>query len=96
MRRVCIVSYDISDPKRWREVYRTMRGFGEHLQLSVFSCDLTAAQRITMIAALEAAIDRTEDQILVIDLGPSQARPIHQVEALGRPLTVRDRGPVVL
>ena len=96
MRRVCIVSYDISDPKRWREVYRTMRGFGEHLQLSVFSCDLTAAQRITMIAALEAAIDRTEDQILVIDLGPSQARPIHRVEALGRPLTVRDRGPVVL
>ena len=96
MRRVCIVSYDISDPKRWREVYRTMRGFGEHLQLSVFSCDLTAAQRITMIAALEAAIDRTEDQILVIDLGPSQARPIHQVEALGRPITVRDRGSVVL
>jgi CRISPR-associated protein Cas2 len=96
MRRVCIVSYDISDPKRWRQVYRTMRGFGEHLQLSVFSCDLTPAQRITMIAALEGAIDRTEDQILVIDLGPSQARPIHQVEALGRPLTVRDRGPVVL
>jgi CRISPR-associated protein Cas2 len=96
MRRVCIVSYDISDPKRWREVYRTMRGFGEHLQLSVFSCDLTAAQRITMIAALKAAIDRTEDQILVIDLGPSQARPIHQVEALGRPVTVRERGPVVL
>ena len=73
-----------------------MRGFGEHLQLSVFFCDLTAAQRTMMIAALEAAIDRTEDQILVIDLGPSHARPIHQVEALGKPLTVRDRGPVVL
>jgi CRISPR-associated protein Cas2 len=96
MRRVCIVSYDISDPKRWRQVYRTMRGFGEHLQLSVFSCDLTPAQRITMIAALEGAIDRAEDQILLIDLGPSQTRPIHQVEALGRPLMVRERGPVVL
>ncbi len=96
MRRVCIVSYDISDSRRWRQVYRTMRGFGQHLQLSVFSCDLTPAQRITMIAALERAIDRDEDQVLLIDLGPSQARPIHQVEALGRPLTVRDRGPVVL
>ena len=96
MRRVCIVSYDISHPRRWRRVYRTMRGFGQHLQLSVFTCDLTAAQRITMIAALQKAIDREEDQVLLIDLGPSQAQPIHQIEALGRPLTVRDRGPVVL
>ena len=96
MRRVCIVSYDISDPKRWRQVYRTMRGFGQHLQLSVFSCDLTAAQRIQMIAALESAIDAIEDQVLVFDLGPSQARPIHDINAVGRPITVQDRGPVVL
>lgn len=96
MRRVCIVSYDISDPRRWRQVYRTMRGFGEHIQLSVFCCDLTAAQRVTMIGALESVIDRNEDQILLIDLGPSQAQPVSQVEALGRPLAVRDRGPVVL
>lgn len=93
---MCIVSYDISDPKRWRRVYRTMRGFGQHLQLSVFSCDLTPAQRIQMIAALESAIDASEDQVLVIDLGPSQARPIQDIEALGRPLTMQDRGPVVL
>jgi CRISPR-associated protein Cas2 len=73
-----------------------MRGFGEHLQLSVFSCDLTPAQRITMIADLEAAIDREEDQVLLIDLGPSQTKPIHLIEALGRSLAVRDRGPVVL
>jgi CRISPR-associated protein Cas2 len=96
VRRVCIVTYDISDPKRWRQVYRTMRGFGEHLQLSVFSCDLTPSQRIQMIAALENAIDGNEDQVLVIDLGPSQAQPIHRIEAVGRPLTVRDRGAVVL
>lgn len=95
MRRVCIVSYDISDPKRWRQVYRTMRGFGEHLQLSVFSCDLTPSQRIQMIAALESAIDANEDQVLVIDLGPSQAQPIRHIETVGRPLRVRDRGPFV-
>lgn len=96
MRRIYIVSYDISDPKRWRQVYRTMRGFGQHLQLSVFACDLTAAQRIQMIAALESAIDANEDQVLVIELGPSQARPIHDIEAVGRPLTVQERGPVIL
>ena len=93
---MCIVSYDISDPKRWRRVYQTMRGFGQHLQLSVFSCDLTPSQRIQMIAALESAIDANEDQVLVIDLGPSQARPIDEIEAVGRPLMVQDRGPVIL
>ena len=93
---MCIVSYDISDPKRWRQVYRTICGFGQHLQLSVFSRDLTAARRMQMIAALESAIDANEDQVLVIDLGPSQARPIHDIEAVGRPLAVRDRGPIVL
>jgi CRISPR-associated protein Cas2 len=96
MRRVYIVTYDISDPKRWRQVYRTMRGYGQHLELSVFACDITLAQRIQMVASLEDAIDREVDQVLVIDLGPSQAHPIHHIEALGRPLTVRDRGPVVL
>jgi len=95
-RRACIVSYDISDPKRWRRVYRTMRGFGQHLQLSVFSCDLTRSQRIRMIAALETAIDATRDQVLVIDLGPSAARPIHQIEVVGRPVTVQERGSVVV
>jgi CRISPR-associated protein Cas2 len=73
MRRVYIVSYDISEPKRWRQVYRTMRRFGEHLHLSVFSCDLTPAQHIQMVAALEQGIDQETDQILLIDLGPLRA-----------------------
>jgi CRISPR-associated protein Cas2 len=73
-----------------------MLGFGEHLQLSVFSCDLAPAQRIKMIEALEKAIDTHEDQVLVIDLGPSQTQPIHEIETLGPPLRVRDRESVVL
>ena len=31
-----IVTYDIADPKRLRQVYDTMRGYGTWLQLSVF------------------------------------------------------------
>lgn len=64
--------------------------------MSVFSCDLTPSQRIQMIAALENAIDAGEDQVLVIDLGPAEAKPVHDIETVGRPLAVRDRGPVVL
>src|SRR5207245_5663551 len=36
-----IVAYDISDPRRWRRVFRLMNGYGEWLQLSVFQCRLS-------------------------------------------------------
>jgi CRISPR/Cas system-associated endoribonuclease Cas2 len=27
-----VVTYDVSDPGRLRQVYRVMRGFGDHIQ----------------------------------------------------------------
>ena len=40
--RLYIVAYDIADPKRWRRVFKVMKGYGHWLQLSVFQCRLTA------------------------------------------------------
>jgi Uncharacterized protein predicted to be involved in DNA repair len=34
--RLFIVTYDISDAKRWRRVFKVMHGYGEWLQLSVW------------------------------------------------------------
>jgi CRISPR-associated protein Cas2 len=68
MRRLYLVAYDICEPRRLRKVFKTMQGFGEHLQLSVFQCDLTAIDRIEMQAALEGIINRDEDEVLIIDL----------------------------
>ncbi|HZR10565.1 MAG TPA: CRISPR-associated endonuclease Cas2 [Myxococcales bacterium] len=96
MRRTYIVTYDISDPRRLRRVYRTMRGFGEHLQLSVFCCDLTASDRVRMIAALEAIVLHGEDQVILVDLGLTSAGPIKAMEALGRPLQLKGRIPVIV
>ena len=39
--RTYIVTYDISDTRGWRRVFKTMNGFGEWLQLSVFQCQLS-------------------------------------------------------
>ena len=39
--RTYIVTYDIADARRWRRVFKTMNGFGEWLQLSVFQCRLS-------------------------------------------------------
>ena len=96
MRHLYIVTYDISDSRRWRRVYRTMRGFGQHMQLSVFQCDLTPTARIQMIAALARAIHHDEDQVLVIDLGPTEARPVKHIESLGRPMATHERGATIV
>jgi len=85
MRRLFIVTYDISDPKRLRRVFKAMKGFGQHLQLSVFRCDLTAMERFEMIAVLQGIIHHGEDQVLIVDLGESEGRRV-QVESIGRPV----------
>ncbi len=85
MRRLYIVTYDISDPRRLRKVFKTLKGFGDHLQLSVFRCDIDESQRIRLQAALRSVIELTEDQVIFVDLGPSEGRH-HSVESIGRAL----------
>ena len=96
MRHLFIVSYDISDRVRWAKVYKTMRGFGEHLQLSVFQCDLTPAQKVRMRAALSDIIDHEQDQVVIIDLGPTDGRGVKEIEAIRRPMEVVGREPLVV
>jgi len=54
--RAYVVAYDISDPRRWRRVFRLMHGYGQWLQLSLFQCRLSGSRRSEMAMELEAAI----------------------------------------
>lgn len=84
MRRAFLVTYDIGDPKRLRSVYRLMRGYGDHLQLSVFHCELSDRERVEMEGRLREIIHQREDQVLVVDLGPAGGRAASAIRALGR------------
>jgi len=96
MRNRYIVSYDISDAQRLRQVHKAVRGFGEALQYSVFSCDLTRAERMLLIEALTEIINLREDQVMVIDLGPSEGRGRESIEAIGRALDEGNRERVAV
>src|SRR6266566_4425645 len=74
MRNTYIVCYDISDPKRLRDVFKTMRGWGDHIQLSVFECRLTRSDLVTLRAELSEIIHHDKDQVLFVDLGPAEGR----------------------
>ena len=93
--RLYIVAYDISDPKRWRQVFKTMKGYGHWLQLSVFQCRLTARRRAEMTARLEDLIQQTEDHVLILDLGLA-ARVDPHVESLGKSYKVPARQAIIV
>lgn len=84
MRTNYIVTYDIRDPKRLRRVFRACKDYGMHLQLSVFECDLTAAEKIDFESRLRGLINSAEDQILFIGLGPSENRGERVITSLGQ------------
>lgn len=85
MRQTYIVSYDVSDQKRLRLVFRTLKGWGDHLQYSVFRCDLNQRELIELRTELAALIHHGEDQVLFVDVGPADGRALTAFETLGRP-----------
>lgn len=64
-----IVAYDISDPKRWRRVFKLMHGYGEWLQLSVFQCRLSRKRHAELVATMDEIIHHSEDHVVMLDLG---------------------------
>jgi CRISPR-associated protein Cas2 len=85
MRNTYIVCYDVADPKRLRRVFRVCKDFGQHLQFSVFECDLTVAEKLQFEEKLSAEIRREEDQVLFIRLGPAEQRGQREITAIGVP-----------
>lgn len=96
MRNRYFITYDISDDARRTAVYKALRGFGDHLQYSVFRCDLSERRRAELTGTLHELIDHATDQILVIDLGPVDGRAASCVAAIGRGYSNPERTAVIL
>lgn len=90
-----VVCYDISDPKRWRAVFRLMHGYGEWLQLSVFQCRLSRRRHAELLAFLDELINHREDHIMTMDLGPAD-RVTPRVASLGKDFEPVEREPVIV
>jgi len=96
MRYRYLVCYDISDPKRLRQVYRKMHGFGDPIQYSVFKCDLSATERVLLLGSLRELINLREDRIMIVRLGSVDEPAEQRVEFLGRPLAPWDKPTAIV
>jgi CRISPR-associated protein Cas2 len=91
MRRDYLVTYDVCDDKRLRKVFKAMKGFGEHIQYSVFRCALNDTELIQLRERLSGLINQLQDQVLVVDLGGlPEKRP--RISPIGRPYSAPDPG----
>lgn len=94
-RRHYLISYDVSDDKRRTRLFKLLEGEGDHVQYSVFLCELTPAESASLRAAMTEIIHDREDQVLILDLGRGD-RPLDQgMEVLGSPYTPLVRTLVV-
>jgi CRISPR-associated protein Cas2 len=90
MRNTYLVCYDITDDKRRDRVFKVCKNHGEHLQFSVFECDLNAVELTGLQRELLEVISRSEDQVLFVSLGPADGRGDRVIAALGKPYTNLD------
>ncbi len=74
MRNTFLVCYDIANDLRLRKVHKTMRGFGDHLQYSIFECQFTPTDLTRCRHSLGKIIHHKQDQVLFVDLGPAEGR----------------------
>lgn len=85
MRSTYLVCYDICNPHRLAKVGKTMRGFGDRVQYSIFECRFTRMDLIKCQQRLSDIINVREDQVMFVNLGPSDGRAERVITAIGVP-----------
>lgn len=63
-----LVSYDISDEKRVRKVYKLCKNYGRPIQYSVFICHLNEENLKILKDRLKPLINMEQDQVLFAKL----------------------------
>ena len=95
MRHRILVCYDISADKRRNKVAKACESYGTRVQFSVFECPLDGLRFQQLRAELEELINRDEDQVLFVTLGPESGDASLRIESIGRAYTQRSRVVVV-
>jgi len=67
-----VVAYDIEDDRRRTRIARTLEGYGERVQYSVFECELDEARLRRLVQALERQL-RPGDAVRVYRMPRGEA-----------------------
>lgn len=98
-RRLYLCTYDVlsskEGDKRRTKLYELLLDHGEHVQYSVFLCELSTTERIRLVAAARRILHEREDQLLVLDIGPESFEWTSRLDCLGKSWTPQVRSFIV-
>jgi len=95
MRDRYFVAYDVRDPQRLLQVHKTMKGYGDPIQYSVFVCELNGSEVIIMKQDVGKVMNFSEDRLLIINTG-SIERSTRNVEVIGMSLEKQREAAIVV
>ncbi len=79
---IVLVTYDVqtvdaAGARRLRKVAKTCMNYGTRVQMSVFECKVTPAQRVMLEHDLREIIDDEKDSLRIYDLGSNPSKITH-------------------
>ena len=96
MRRTYTVCYDIADPKRLRNVSKKIEHGATTFSPRSSSVNLEGSTWCAFRAELAEIIHHDKDQVLFVDLGPTEGRGDRVITALGKPYVHIDAPLIVV
>ena len=95
MRKRYLIAYDVSDDKRRTAIFKTLMGNGDHVQFSVFLCQLSDVELARLKGDLAESVNARQDQVVILDLGPADNDLASRFECLGKAYTPPARVMVI-
>lgn len=98
-RRLYLCTYDVlatkEGDKRRSKLFDLLLDHGEHVQYSVFLCELSRVERIRLVGEARRILNEREDQLLVLDIGPETFEWSSRLDCLGKTWTPQVRSFIV-
>jgi CRISPR-associated protein Cas2 len=86
-RRHYLCTYDVADDKRRTKLFEALLDRGEHVQYSVFLCELNESEHVELVALGRELIHCDEDQLLILDLGSAAVDLTQSLACIGKEWT---------
>jgi CRISPR-associated protein Cas2 len=95
MRRRYLIAYDIAEDKRRNAVFELLMSNGDHVQYSVFLCELNARELAVVKGELIQIIHHRHDQVILLDMGLAKRDPRDMLQCIGKGYEPRARVQII-
>ena len=94
-RRLYLCTYDVSDDKRRTRLFELLKDHGDHVQFSVFLCELSDSEYARLVSLSREILNQAEDQLLLLNLGDAGLDFTNHFQCIGKVWTPQVRCHII-